>query len=151
MLTVDALVRKGYMHDHVIPPLQTKSLADHLPDFPNDPGHDFWRTPSKSSRCVKHSAPKRGHSRRTLSIPNPQHHIPLCQKLVEHWDEIQRHCAQSDISLSAPEVKEDSERAVDRSSYFRDLSAERIMRSAGCRFHLYADFARYYSSIYTHS
>jgi hypothetical protein len=53
--------------------------------------------------------------------------------------------------LSTPTVKDNSERAVDRSSYFRDLSSERILRSAGCRFHLYADFARYYSSIYTHS
>jgi hypothetical protein len=151
MLTVDHLVRKGYLHDHVIPPLNTCSLADHLADFPTDPGDEFWKTPSRYSRCAKHSAPKRGHSRRTLAIPNPQHQIPLCLKLVEHWGEIEAFCAKSTISLSTPEVKEDSERAVGPSSYFRDVSVERILRSAGCRFHLYADFARYYSSIYTHS
>jgi len=55
------------------------------------------------------------------------------------------------LSLSTPTIKDNSERAVDRSSYFGEISTERILRSAGCRFHLYADFARYYSSIYTHS
>jgi hypothetical protein len=151
MLTVDSLVRKGYLHDHVIPPLNTGPLADHLSDFPTDPEDRFWKTPSKHSRCAKHSAPKRRHSRRTLAIPNPQHQIPLCLKLVEHWSEIEKFCEKSKLSLSTPTVKANSERAVDRSSYFRDLSAERVLRSAGCRFHLYADFARYYSSIYTHS
>jgi hypothetical protein len=72
-------------------------------------------------------------------------------KLVEHWREIEAYCGKSKLSLSIPAVKENSKRAVDRSSYFRDLSSERIPRSVGCRFHLYADFARYYSSIYTHS
>ena len=151
MLTADVLVRKGYLHDHVIPPLTTALLADHINDFPHDPTDVFWKTPSKHSRCVKHSAPKRRHSRRTLAIPNPQHQIPLCLKLVEHWNEIHAYCARSKLSLSTPSVKENSKRAVDRSSYFRDLSTERILRSVGCRFHLYADFARYYGSIYTHS
>jgi hypothetical protein len=151
MLTADSLVRKGYLHDHVIPPLSTSLLADHLNDLPNDSAHLFWKAPSKHSRCVKHSAPKRRHSRRILAIPNPQHQIPLCLKLVEHWREIEAYCGKSKLSLSTPDVKENSKRAVDRSSYFRDLSSERILRSVGCRFHLYADFARYYSSIYTHS
>jgi Reverse transcriptase (RNA-dependent DNA polymerase) len=151
MLTVDNLVRKGYLHDHVVPPLNTVTLADHLYDLPSNPEDKFWKTPSSYSRCSKHSAPKRGHSRRTLAVPNPQHQIPLCLKLVEHWSEIEAFCEKSKLSLSTPTVKENSERAVDRSSYFRDLSAERILRSSGCRFHLYADFARYYSSIYTHS
>ena len=151
MLTVDNLVRKGYLHDHVIPAFNTNSLADHLNDLPLDPKDALWKAPSWYSRCAKHSIPKRGHSRRTLAIPNPQHQMPLCLKMVEHWAEINAFCANSQLSLSTPAVKENSERAVDRSSYFRDLSAERILRSAGCRFHLYADFARYYSSIYTHS
>jgi hypothetical protein len=86
-----------------------------------------------------------------LSIPNPQHQIPLCLRLVECWPEIERFCQTSDLSLSTPTVRDNSERAVGRSAYFRDVSPERVVRSAGCRFHLYADFARYYSSIYTHS
>jgi hypothetical protein len=151
MLTVDSLVRKGYLHDHAIPPLSSALLADHLSDFPDDSADTFWKIPIRHSRCVKHSAPKRRHSRRTLAIPNPQHQIPLCLKLVEHWREIEKYCGKSKLSLSTPAVKENSTRAVDRSSYFRDLSTERILRSVGCRFHLYADFARYYSSIYTHS
>src|SRR5712691_5991248 len=129
MLTVDSLVRKGYLHDHVIPPLNTGSLADHLSDFPADPEDGLWKTPSRYSRCAKHSAPKRRHSRRTLAIPNPQHQIPLCLKLVEHWSQIEKFCEKSKLSLSTPTVKENSERAVDRSSYFRDLSAERVLRS----------------------
>lgn len=151
MLTVDSLIRKGYLHDHIIPPLNTHTLADHLIDFPSDPENAFWRKPNPHSRCVKHSVPKRRHSRRTLAIPNPQHQIPLCLKLVEHWAEIDAFCQKSKLSLSAPTIETTSERAVSRSNYFRDLSSERILRSVGCRFHLYADFARYYSSIYTHS
>ena len=135
----------------VIPPFSTGPLADALSNFPTDSGDEFWKLPSPHSLCAKHSAPKRRHSRRTLAIPNPQHQIPLCLKLVEHWGEIEMFCEKSTLSLSTPTVKENSERAVDRSSYFRDLSAERVLRSAGCRFHLYADFTRYYSSIYTHS
>jgi hypothetical protein len=95
--------------------------------------------------------PTRPLSRRILSIPNPQHQIPLCAKLVDHWAEIDAHCQKSKLSLSAPSLREASDRAVTRSSYFKSLSVERILRSAGCRIHLYADFTRYYSSIYTHS
>jgi len=61
------------------------------------------------------------------------------------------HFLKSMLSLSSPEVKNKSERAVGRKAYFRDVSMERVLRSAGCTLHLYADFTRYYSSIYTHS
>ena len=53
--------------------------------------------------------------------------------------------------MSVPTIRENSSRAVGLSAYFKDLSAERMLRSTGTRFHLYADFARFYGSIYTHS
>lgn len=153
MLTLDSLIRKGFLHDHCIPALSTNKMADdlaNLPLSPLDPALDLWKSPTHS-RCAKHSVPKRSHSRRILAIPNPQHHIPLCVKLTERWPEIERHCKSSGLSVSTPTVKDRSPRAVGPSAYFRELSFERVVRSAGCRFHLYADFARYYSSIYTHS
>jgi hypothetical protein len=152
-LTLDSLVRRGYLHDHVIPPLGTTRLADalaSLPLNPFDPSDEIWKKP-KYSRCVQHSVPKRRLSRRVLAVPNPQHQIPLCHKLQECWTEIDSHCQKSNISLSAPTVRPNSPRAVGLSAYFRELSAERMVRSSGTRFHLYADFARFYGSIYTHS
>jgi hypothetical protein len=152
-LTLDSLVRRGYLHDHAVPPLNTMQLADALGSLPLGPfnsSDDVWKKP-KYSRCVQHSVPKRRLSRRVLAIPNPQHQIPLCHKIQECWTEIDGHCQKSSISLSAPTVRESSPRAVGLSAYFRDLSAERMVRSSGTRFHLYADFARFYGSIYTHS
>jgi hypothetical protein len=152
-LTTDSLVRRGYLHDHAIPALTTARLADCLVTLPLNPfdgSQDIWKQPS-NSRCVQHSVPKRRHSRRILALPNPQHQIPLCLKLEERWPELDRHCQASSVSLSAPTVRAKSPRAVGPSAYFRDLSGERMVRSTGCRFHLYADFARYYGSIYTHS
>jgi len=153
MLTLDSLIRKGYLHDHVVPALNTSSLADCLPHLPVthfDPSHEIWKLPAYS-RCVRHSVPKRRHSRRFLAIPNPQHQIPLCLTLADRLYEIERHCLHSSLSLSTPAVRNPSDRAVAPSSYLRDLSSERVIRSAGCRFHLYADFARHYGSIYTHT
>lgn len=151
VLTVKDLIGRGYLHDHTIPPLTTKPLADKLPLLPTNPTADLWAKPLKYSQCVLHSVPKRRLSRRMLSIPNPQHQIPLCIKIAECWHIIDLHFQKSMLSLSTPEVKDKSERAVGRKAYFRDISMERVLRSSGCTIHLYADFTRYYSSIYTHS
>src|SRR6476469_4913023 len=101
--TVEDLIKKGYLHDHTIPPLTTEPLAAaYLAYFPEEPDDPFYSTPQGFSRCVTHSVPKRRHSRRILSIPNPQHQIPLCIKLVEHWALIERHCSSSLFSLTTP-------------------------------------------------
>lgn len=149
-LSLDALLRKGYLHDHSIPALSTASLAGYIGSL-TDLDTVLNRNSSKNSRCVRHSIPKRNNSRRTLAIPNPQHQIPLCRAMVDGWLQLDHHFSSSKLSLSRPIPREDSERAVDRSSYFHDVSVERMLRSVGARFHLYADFSRYYSSIYTHS
>lgn len=149
-LTVDALIRSGYLHNHAIPPLTTELLADCLPKLPSDPTDVLWKTPAYS-RCCPHSVPKKDLARRTLAIPNPQHQIPLCMKLQEHWAEIEAHCKRSPLSLTTPIIQTGAATRALAAPDFGLLAHERTLRSIGCRYHLYADLNRFYGSIYSHS
>jgi hypothetical protein len=71
--------------------------------------------------------------------------------LVDGWAELTEYFEKSKLSRSIPTVEPKSKRALRISTYHRAVGQERIVAAGGCRYHVYADFARYYGSIYTHA
>jgi len=51
VLAVKDLIGKGYLHDHAIPPLTTKGLADKLNDLPTNPADDIWTNSQVQPMC----------------------------------------------------------------------------------------------------
>ncbi len=107
-----------------------------------------WKT-SVTTKCVRHSYPKRRLSRRILSIPHPRNQIFVAMEVEEHWQELKLLCDRSRVSLTSPKLS--STRALQGVHERQAEGIERTKRSVGRRFVLHADLARFYPSIYTHS
>lgn len=156
VLTFSDLITRGYFHDRVIPPLsgEAMSVAEaeitaYIAPIIQRAESDRFRLHIPRNRCVQHSVPKRKHTRRMLSIPNPLPYAILCQQIAANWPRLYQLASNSPISLSSPvpSQRRALEGAIDR----KNESSERIRRSVGCRYLLKTDLVRYYPSIYTHS
>ncbi|HEY2364690.1 MAG TPA: RNA-directed DNA polymerase [Candidatus Angelobacter sp.] len=147
---------KGYFPDRVIPPVNSLALSAAITDilaYIRPKATNILNRVKDAAfprgRCVTQSVPKRKHSRRTLSIPNPLHQSVLADEIATNWHDLESFCAKSPISLSAP-IK-GTDRALQAK---HDLSKQplfRVQQSVGARYLLTTDIARYYPSIYTHS
>jgi len=148
------LMSRGLFHDRIIPALSSHSLAlvmQQIIDFSTTDrsfANGFWRTVA-TTRCVKHSYPKRKLSRRILSIPHPRNQIFVAQEVSLHWWELLTICNQSTISLTTPKLS--GKRALQGAHERNAEGVERALRSVGTRYVLHADLSRFYPSIYTHS
>jgi hypothetical protein len=144
-LTTELLISKGYLHDRLIPPLDSSSLGEALDEIePITESEDVSR-----SRCSLHSVPKRGHLRRILSIPNPFHQIKLSRLIEDNADLFLKAGRKSNISLSKPVVDEST--ALKSRHRLSQQPTKRISTSTSKRVLLRADITRFYPSIYTHS
>jgi hypothetical protein len=144
-LSADDLLTRGYFHDRVIPPLGSSRLLPAIGELKTL----VKQTKDIRSRCAQHSVPKRKHLRRLLSIPNPFHQTALALEIERHWTKLEAFCKKSTISLSVPKLS--TERALESSYNINSQPLHRSLRSAGCRYVLKTDIARFYPSIYTHS
>lgn len=149
------LLTRGFFHDRIIPPLNSRGLdvaCEDLLDFVagdvRTAKKNHWQLPQRS-RCSQHSVPKRKHLRRRFAIPNPRHQAILCVEVSENWLDLRKICEESTISLTAPRMS--SRRAIEGSHGSQGVAGERALRSIGARYLLQTDFARFYPSIYTHS
>jgi hypothetical protein len=153
-LTASALMSRGLFHDRIIPPLSSKALVPIMDQLHNFAINDVtlrngrYQT-SVSTRCVRHSVPKRKLARRILSIPHPRNQMFLAQEVEKHWPELLALCQRSRVSLTTPALS--NKRALQGVFDRRAEGVERAKRSVGSRFVLHADIARFYPSIYTHS
>lgn len=148
MVTTQNLISKGYFPLELPPPFSTGALATLLTTIPNI---EQSNSNQSYSKCCRHSIPKVGKVRRLLGIPNPLHQIRLCKRIETNWNVIEQFVNQSTLSLTTPEVRNLSERALSR-KYDLDVIAEkRITEATGARFLLRTDISRYYGTIYTHS
>jgi len=156
-LSVSDLLLRGYFHDRMVPPLNTRGLAPALPDLiararslmQQASTNRYRNALPVRSRCVKHSVPKRKHLRRILSIPNPLHQSVLCCETVDHWQELYSLCKESSLSLTCPKVS--ATRALEFEHDRQEEIKERARRSVASRYVLRTDLTRFYPSIYTHS
>jgi hypothetical protein len=143
---------RGYVPDRVIPAITTASLAPVLEALPRDLSSLFSKPQEVRSRCCHHSAPKRKHFRRTLSLPNPIHQIPLAHEIANSWHQLERFCDDLRFSMSNPREGASTEaRAIVAANSRDEEASQRCLRSVGMRYLLRADLARFYPSIYTHS
>jgi hypothetical protein len=147
MSLAQSLIGNGYFPAEVPTPFTTLTFASKLDKLPSD----LNTLGPKSSRCAYHSIPRLQHFRRLLGIPNPLHELRLAKIVEEYWTQLEKHMAQSRLSLTRLDIKRDSQRALTRSGGFDDLETERVLRSSASRFVLKADLSRFYHTLYTHS
>ena len=141
------LISKGYFPQEITPWFQTDDLSSVLDDITiNLPD-----LKTRTSKCCRYSLPKGRITRRLLSIPNPLHHIKLCQVLDDEWVSLITLISSSKISLTVPSIKDKSLRALSRKFSFKEISEKIITSSSGSRYLLRTDISRYYDTIYTHS
>lgn len=100
---------------------------------------------------IKYSIPKGRYTRRNLSIPNPYNYFYLSKEIADHWDVIEEHYENSDISLTKPIFRLGTTRAISRKFSFEQITEKFIINSVGSNYVLKTDISRYYSTIYTHS
>ncbi len=88
---------------------------------------------------------------RRLSIPSPATEFAVASKLVSNWTGLVSQIQKSELSRSVPQPDPTGRRAVIRSHDYYQLEIERLELRAASRFHVYADIARFYESVYTHT
>jgi hypothetical protein len=99
------------------------------------------------------SLARSGPARRMLGIPNPIYYVRQACTIANHWPKIRRACSSSAISISRPLFRPQG-RSYHRATNLnpvQDLSETRLWHLAGKQYVLQTDFARFFSSIYTHA
>lgn len=146
------MLTKGYFPEELTPPFTTEDLQivytevySSIDNFDPVVGNRKVIT-----KMTNFSIPKIKGYRRNLGIPVPFHFMRLAKTIVDNWDDIERHCNRSSISLSRLKLRIGTARSILKPS-FKNTVRERIIRSTGNRFLLKIDIAKFYSSIYTHS
>lgn len=141
------LIGDGYFPVEVPPAFSTHSFASMVDVI----GSDLASFVRNSSRCLYHSYPRVQHSRRLLGIPNPLHQLRLSRVIEEFWPDLEKHMAQSTLSLTTLKISERPPRALTKNFGFDALDTERVLRSSAARYLLKADLSRFYHTLYTHS
>lgn len=168
-IQTEDFVRRGFFPKELVPAFTTEGLADNL-DKVNQIVQETLS--NSSSKCSYYSFPKRKYSRRNLAIPNPLHHIILCNTLSDNWPSLIENIEASPLykpllfcyDKSKQYLSENETYPGMESSFISDLTIERavsanykdlldwrVIRSAGYSYCLHADISRFYSTIYTHS
>ncbi|MFP9126785.1 RNA-directed DNA polymerase [Niallia sp. BSM11] len=152
-LSLENLIRGGYLPYEIIPPINTNDYADNI-SYISSKVQSFKG--EKYSKYCTYTIPKVKHVRRLLAIPNPYHQLKLSQLIVDNWEEIEVHIENSPISLSKPVInnlKINSNREIrtfSRKINLSDISKESILHSTDARYLLKTDISRFYPTIYTH-
>jgi hypothetical protein len=155
MFTAEDFIRKGFLPDHIIPPLCSYTLAN---AYRNMSVSSYTSSPfQKKSKCCFHSIPKIKNFRRHFCIPNPLHQIILCQVIEDNWAEIYKHIKKSKISISYPIVSNNLKknyqniRSFERPVEIKDRKYVSAERSFDSRYVLIADVSRYFPTIDSHA
>jgi hypothetical protein len=102
------------------------------------------------ARIAHHNLARAGSIYRTLGLPNPAKHILLCKEIADHWEAISAAASKPLFSLSAP-TPSPVGRAVNPAVLIGEMANHRARARSGKRYSLFADIARFYPSVYTHS
>lgn len=158
MLSINAMIERGYLPYEVIPAFNTKSLSDaiinivpHLDTF----SHNKERKYSQYSQYSQYSIPKVKHLRRILAIPNPLYQIRLCKLIVDNWADIKTFLDKSKLSRSTPIISNpfltpDEKRTFYRPIKIADIPKWHALFSNNARYMLKTDLSRFFPTTYTH-
>lgn len=142
------LLSQGYFHQEIPPSFTTTDFAAIVSSASLSEG--FLRNSYCSELC-KHEIPHIGINRRTVGIPNPVAYYRLSKEIEDSWDEIEKHLAKSNLSLSKPILNEEGVgRAIHREHHNEHLLKKYEIRSKS-KYILVTDISRFYPSVYTHS
>lgn len=151
------LLGNGYFPSQLPPCFTTKDLADNhaalytgwlaLQSGPKK-GAKVPRAPG--SKAELFSVARAGHTRRSLSLPNPVAQTFLATQVVQHWPQLLKHYRQSRLSASRPRFLKAGNRGTTLPS-MQPLYERKILQAAGYRYMLRTDISRFFPTIYTHS
>jgi hypothetical protein len=148
MITLEALLGKGYFPSELPPPFNTVGYATFL----KDGGFFSGGLPKqlRSSRASIYNLAQAGGVRRRLSILNPIHYYRLSEFVAQHWVELHELAIKSPISLTKP-VTTNPRRAIERELSLSDRPVRRAKARRAARYLFKSDIARFYQTVYTHS
>ena len=138
---LQTILERGYFPKELPPPFTTETFAQaqaalHVATV-------------RDSLPLRYSYSKYASVRRTVSIPNPAHFLPLAQAVASNWVPIVDHCRRSTISRTKPTP--DLVRAITGEHGLESIPAVRAEIRTGARYVLKADVANFYGSVYTHA
>jgi hypothetical protein len=144
-MKIEDILGRGYFPAELPPPFTTSDLANKYAFLK---GSLSGAIDKNSTRCVNYSISKIGLIRKHLKIPNPMHHIKLCEEIVNNWTDIETIYGTSSFSFTRPKLT--GLRAANPGQ-FKDFVRRSFLASYPYTFELKTDIAKYYPSIYTHS
>lgn len=150
MTSTFALLSRGYFPVEIPPPFTTISFAKYVNENKGNLPSTFTNHKQRAE-LLRHSIPRVGISRRSLSIPNPVCFYDLCKTIEANWVDIRQQTCTSKISKSYPKVGTDQGRAVVRYYLDGELIDFQIALRSTSRYILVTDISQFYPSIYTHS
>lgn len=143
---LEEVLGKGYFPKELPPCFTTEALGTAL----SDPGIEV---PSRErTEPTTFNLARPGALRRQLSIPNPSSQYALASLCAQHWDDLDEHMKRSHFSTTRP--KKNTAPGGRWLGFVLDpgkKAEQRVMRTLGGRFTLFADIADYYRSVYSHS
>ena len=152
----EALIGRGYFPKELPPPFKTTSLSSAASTLRAE--WNSLKSTLNSKQRAKHPIPshpvlfdmaRKGHARRTLSIPNPINQFYLSEEIAKHWTIIKKKIDGSEISITKCEIG-DQGRAVPMPP-ISTLSEKRIILYASQGAILVTDILSFYHSTYTHA
>ena len=148
MITLDALLSKGYFPRELPPPFTTHNYATLLSDGTKIPENLLNSCPE--SRPAIYNLARAGTLRRKLSVLNPISYLRLSMLAEQKWTDLETLATKSTLSLTAP-VTTHADRAIERQTPLSNFPARKAAVRYAARYVLKADVTRFYHSIYTHS
>ncbi|MGC2970419.1 RNA-directed DNA polymerase [Paraburkholderia aspalathi] len=152
----EALLGRGYLPKELPPAFQSHSFANKTVELKSNFSAYLANLSKKKreahplpSHPVHFDMARRGHSRRTLSIPNPVNQFFLAREISLHWDAISARIHSSPYSLTNCDLSLRG-RAIGMPSLSL-LAEKRIIAYAGQGAILQTDILSFYHSIYTHA
>jgi hypothetical protein len=144
--SVQAFLDRGFLPENLPPSFTSAAL---WPIY-SAAGTNYMVTSRAEGALAPFIASKRGRQRRTFNLPHPTFFRDQALFLELKWPNISPLLGSSPGSLSKPEFRDDSVRAVKITPH-GELPALRLKAFSRYRYCVVTDIARCYPSIYTHS
>lgn len=143
MTLKEKLLRSGYLPENLPPTFTTDAIGSFLAT------KDGWVS-ADPVRAANYNASKRGMTRRTFALIHPETAHDLAAFIEMYSQDFTEFFDRSPFSLSAPQLMQDGDRAVQIATH-SELEAARLTKLSPFRFIAKTDISRFYHTIYTHS
>jgi hypothetical protein len=143
-LTLNRLLRRGYLPKELPPPFGSESYGAALRTAPTE------FADGKLSLLCPHNLARPGMLRRVLGIPNPVAFHSFASVMLGGWAQVQAVISASPYTITAPQSHSSDRRALVPAGK-ADRGDARARHSASSRYVVFADVSQWYPSVYSHS